>query len=125
MTEQPTPELTGAVRDLLKKLAWRDDMGPCYLVGGKAGRQVLVVPALRPGGPLSRLTAYADSTITRARDMGLVDVDTQHTTRIRFDYRQAGDGDHGRRITLTPTAWRALGHPHGRNPLLVAKEARP
>lgn len=123
MTDHPTPEMPGAVRQLLKQLQWRDDMGDCFLVPDAAGRRVLVVPELRVGGPLARSHAYAQSTITAAQAAGYLDFPGAPRP-ISFGWRRDGDGDQGQQIRLSPDGWRALGHEDGSNPMLKAREPK-
>ena len=118
--EHPTPGMPGAVRQLLKQLQWREDMGDCFLVPDAAGRRVLVVPELRVGGPLARSHAYAQSTIAAAMEADYLEFPGP-SRPVAFGWRRDGDGHEGQQIRLTPTGWRALGHEDGRNPMLKAR----
>ncbi|WP_448812072.1 hypothetical protein [Agromyces bauzanensis] len=89
--------ITPAVRDLIRLLAQREELGTAYLVPAARGRVALVLPNDRGGH--TRAAAYSWATIRTATQAELVEVpDGSHPVTF---LRERGDSRNGEIIRLT------------------------
>lgn len=97
-----------AGRDLLKRLAFRDDLGQSYLVRtANRDRLALVVPMVLETRRLLRLAAYDADVISQLADEGLIGL-AAAAVDVTFVAGVRGDEQLGRPVRITHAGRHAL-----------------